>query len=180
MTVRDRRALVLGGGGVTGIAGETGLIAGLAGLGIDLAAAEVIAGTPAGPVAGTDIVSGRELEALYQAQLAPPAPGPAARTGWDFTGRLLRDVQTSRDPKRARARIGRRALAVPAMPEAGRRKVFGARLPASAWPARGLKVTAVDARTGGFAVVDSAGQAAGQMRRAPAARCPDCGRRPPR
>jgi NTE family protein len=32
MTVMDRRALVLGGGGVTGIAWQTGLIAGLAGL----------------------------------------------------------------------------------------------------------------------------------------------------
>ena len=87
MTVMDRRALVLGGGGVTGIAGETGLIAGLAGLGIDLAAAEVIAGIPAGSVAGADIASGREPEALYQAQLAPPAPGPAAWIGWDFIGR---------------------------------------------------------------------------------------------
>src|SRR5256885_14802367 len=103
MTVRDRRALVLGGGGVTGIAGETGLIAGLAGLGIDLAAAEVIAGTPAGPVAGTDIVSGRELEALYQAQLAPPAPRPAARTGWGFTRRVVPDVQTRPGPKRGPA-----------------------------------------------------------------------------
>ena len=48
MTVMDRRALVLSGGGVTGIAWETGLIAGLAGLGIDLAAADVIIGTSAG------------------------------------------------------------------------------------------------------------------------------------
>ncbi len=37
--VTGRRALILGGGGVTGIAWETGLIAGLADLGIDLAAA---------------------------------------------------------------------------------------------------------------------------------------------
>ena len=159
MTVMDRRALVLGGGGVTGIAWETGLIAGLAGLGIDLAAADVIIGTSAGSLVGTDIASGQELEALYQAQLAPPAPEPAARIGWDFIGRLLWDVHTSRDPKRARARIGRWALAVPTMPEADRRKVFEARLPTSVWPARALKVTAVDARTGEFAVFDSAGDA---------------------
>ena len=159
MTVMDRRALVLGGGGVTGIAWETGLIAGLAGLGIDLAAADVIIGTSAGSVVGTDIACGQELEALYQAQLAPPAPEPAARIGWDFIGRLLWDVHTSRDPKRARARIGRWALAVPTMPEADRRKVIEARLPASAWPSRALKVTAVDARTGEFAVFDSAGDA---------------------
>ena len=40
-----RHALVLGGGGVTGVAWEIGLIAGLAGLDIDLAAADVIIGT---------------------------------------------------------------------------------------------------------------------------------------
>ena len=157
MTVMDRCALVLGGGGVTGIAWETGLMAGLAGLGIDLAAADVIIGTSAGSVVGTDIAYGQELEAMYQAQLAPPAPEPAARIGWDFIGRLLWDVHTSRDPKRARARIGRWALAVPTISEADRRKVFEARLPTSVWPSRPLKVTAVDAQTGDFAVFDSAG-----------------------
>ena len=159
MAVMGRRALVLGGDGITGIAWQTGLIAGLAGLGIDLAAADVIIGTSAASVVGTDIACGQELEALYQAQLEPPAPEPAVRIGWDFIGRLLWDVQTSRDPKQARARIGRWALAVPTMPEAGRRKVFEARLPASVWPSRALRVTAVDARTGEFAVFDSAGDA---------------------
>jgi len=159
----DRHALVLGGGGVTGIAWETGLIAGLAGLGIDLAGADVIIGTSAGSVVGTvvgtDIAAGQEPEALYQTQLAPPAPEPAARIGWDFIGRLLWEVHTSPDPKRARARIGRWALAIPTMPEADRRKVFQARLPTSVWPSRALKITAVGARTGEFAVFDSAGDA---------------------
>jgi len=155
----DRRALVLGGGGVTGIAWATGMIAGLTGLGIDLAAADVIIGTSAGSVVGTDIACGREPEALYQAQLAPPAPEPAARISWGFIGRLLWDVHTSPDPKGARARIGRWALAVPTMPEADRRKVFQARLPTSVWPSRALKVTAVDARTGELAVFDAAGDA---------------------
>jgi len=159
MAVMGRRALVLGGDGITGIAWQTGLIAGLAGLGIDLAAADVIIGTSAASVVGTDIACGQELEVLYQAQLAPPAPEPAVRIGWDFIGRLLWDVQTSRDPKRARARIGRWALAAPTMPEADRRKVFQARLPTSVWPARALRVTAVDARTGQFAVFDAAGDA---------------------
>ena len=155
----DRRALVLGGGGITGIAWETGLIAGLAGLGIDLAAADVIIGTSAGSVVGTDMASGQEPEALYQAQLAPPAPEPASRIGWGFIGRLLWDVNTSPHPAQARARIGRWALAVPTMPEADRRKVFEARLPTDVWPSRALMVTAVDARTGEFAVFDSAGDA---------------------
>src|SRR6516162_3033248 len=173
MAVMGRRALVLGGDGITGIAWETGLIAGLAGLGIDLAAADVIIGTSAGSVVGTDIASGQDLEAFYQAQLAPPAPEPAARIRWDFIGRLLWDVHTSRDPKRARARIGRWALAVPTMPEADRRKVFEARLPASVWPSRALKVTAVDAQTGEFAVFDAAGDANLGARAVHQQRCED-------
>ena len=56
----DRRALVLGGGGVTGIAWEIGVIAGLADRGIDLAAADVIIGTSAGSVVGADITSGQD------------------------------------------------------------------------------------------------------------------------
>ncbi len=155
----DRRALILGGGGVTGIAWETGVIAGLADLGIDLAAADVIIGTSAGSVVGADIASGQELEALYQAQLAPPAPEPAARMGWAIIGRLIWIMSTSRDPVRARARVGHWALAARTMPEAGRRKVIEARLPASDWPARNLKITAVDARTGESMVFDSAGDA---------------------
>jgi len=155
----SRRALVLGGGGVTGIAWETGLIAGLAELGIDLAAADVIIGTSAGSVVGADIAAGRELEALYRAQLAPPAPEPAARMGWDVIGRLLWVMSTSRDPVRARARIGHWALAARTMPEADRRKVLEARLPVRDWPAQMLKVTAVDARTGELVVFDSTGEA---------------------
>jgi NTE family protein len=156
--VMDRRALVLGGGGVTGIAWEIGVIAGLADRGIDLAAADVIIGTSAGSVVGADITSGQEPEALYQAQLAPPDPEPAARIGWGPIGRLLWVMNTSRDPVRARARIGRWALAARTMPEADRRKVFEARLPVSGWPATMLKVTAVDARTGEFVVFDSSGE----------------------
>jgi NTE family protein len=154
-----RRALVLGGGGVTGIAWEIGLIVGLAGLGIDLAAADVIIGTSAGSVVGADIACGQELEALYRAQLAPPTPEPPARMGWGIIGRLVWMMSTSRDPVRARARIGHWALAARTMPEAERRKVIEARLPAGGWPARPLKVTAVDARTGEFVVFDAAGEA---------------------
>ena len=155
-TVMDRRALVLGGGGVTGIAWETGLIAGLGGLGIDLAAADVIIGTSAGSVVGADLASGQDLEALYQAQLAPPDPEPGARIDWGLIGRLLWDMTTSQDPKRARVRIGRWALAAPTMPEADWRKVFQDRLPVGTWPSRALRVTAVDAQTGELAVFDAA------------------------
>jgi hypothetical protein len=46
--------------------------------------------------------------------------------GWDVIGRLLWVMSTSRDPVRARARIGHWALAARTMPEADRRKVLEA------------------------------------------------------
>ena len=42
------RALVLGGGGVTGVAWELGLLAGLAAAGVDLTGADLVVGTSAG------------------------------------------------------------------------------------------------------------------------------------
>ena len=79
--------------------------------------------------------------------------------GWGVIGRLLWVMSTSRNPVRARARIGHWALAARTMPEASRRKVIEARLPSGNWPAKTLKVTAVDARTGELVVFDSAGDA---------------------
>jgi NTE family protein len=157
--IMGRRALVLGGGGITGVAWETGLIAGLAEAGIDLAAADVIIGTSAGSVVGADLAAGQDPETLYRAQLAPPDPEPPVRISWRSLARVLWVMSTSRDPLRARARIGHWALAARTMPEADRRKVFEARLPTSQWPGRPLKIAAVDARTGELAVFDSAGQA---------------------
>jgi len=65
------RALVLGSGGVTGVAWELGLLAGLAARGIDLAGADVVIGTSAGSLAGAQVTSGTGLAELYQAQLTP-------------------------------------------------------------------------------------------------------------
>ena len=60
------------------------------------------------------------------------------------------------DPARARARIGRMALAARTGPEARRREVIAARVPSEEWPARRLLITAVDAVTGEFAVFTGA------------------------
>ena len=68
----DRRALVLGGGGITGAAWEIGLMAGLAQAGVDLTSADVVVGTSAGSVAGSQILSGVRLEQLYARQLEDP------------------------------------------------------------------------------------------------------------
>ena len=53
------RAVVLGGGGPVGIAWETGLLAGFAEGGIDLAQADFILGTSAGSFVGAQLAMGR-------------------------------------------------------------------------------------------------------------------------
>src|ERR687898_2820352 len=71
MTDSDSTALVLGGGGITGIAWELGILAGLAEAGIDLTGADRVIGTSAGSVVGVQITSGTPIADLYDGQLAP-------------------------------------------------------------------------------------------------------------
>jgi len=150
----QERALVLGAGGITGVAWELGLLAGLATDGVDLTSADLTIGTSAGAVAGALIASG-QLAASYQAQLAPPAGESAERIGLLSGTRMAWAMIASRNPVRARKRLGRMALAVRTMPEADRRAVIAARLPSHEWPDVPLRVTAVDARSGEFTVFDS-------------------------
>ncbi|MEV0719177.1 patatin-like phospholipase family protein [Asanoa sp. NPDC050611] len=148
------RALVCGGGGVTGIAWELGMLAGLADGGVDLVAADVVIGTSAGSFVGAGVASGVPVEELYAAQLAPPESGPAARLGWASVASWVWASATSRDPVRAAARVGAMALRAPTMPEERRREVIAARLPADSWPERDLRVVAVDAGSGQTRVFD--------------------------
>jgi NTE family protein len=146
------RALVCGGGGVTGIAWELGMLAGLAEAGVDLTAADVVIGTSAGSFVGTGVASGVPLEDLYAGQLAPPESGRAAKLGWTSVASWVWASATSRDPVRAAARVGAMALRAPTMPEERRRAVIAARLPALDWPERDLRIVAVDAHSGETAV----------------------------
>lgn len=155
----QRTALVLGGGGITGIAWEIGLVAGLADAGVDLAGADLVVGTSAGSVVGAQLTSGAELAAMYERQLAPAAGEKAARLnratlaqfGWAMLRSRGKDVEFRR-------RIGTLALAAEKAgatpPEQERLDVIGARLVSREWPERTFVVTAVDAETGEFRTFD--------------------------
>ncbi|SUA47100.1 Uncharacterised protein [Nocardia africana] len=67
----DERALVIGGGGVAGIAWANGVIAGLADAGIDLTAADVYIGTSAGANVAAQLTSGLTPEELFRRQIDP-------------------------------------------------------------------------------------------------------------
>ena len=143
-----RRALVLGGGGVTGIGWMTGLLAGLAEAGTDLTSADLVVGTSAGSVVGGQILSGITLDVLYAAALKEPTGEVAAKMG---VGALVGFVVNSMwpgDESVGRARLGRAAMKARTVPEAERREIIRQRLPNPSWPDRTLIITAVDAETG--------------------------------
>ncbi|QYN35260.1 patatin-like phospholipase family protein [Pseudonocardia sp. DSM 110487] len=149
------RALVLGGGGITGVAWELGMLCGLREHGVDLAGADLIVGTSAGAIVGAQLATGVDPEERYAAQLVPPDGQVAAALG---TGAMLRlalaAIAGGRDPQRVRARIGGFALRARTGPESERIAVIGSRLLVHEWPRRALRITAVDARTGEFVVLD--------------------------
>lgn len=144
------RALVLGGGGITGIAWEWGILAGLLAQGIDLREADLVVGTSAGSVVGAQVASGLDPEERWSTQLAPPDDEIGAVVGRGTMLRLGLAMIGPRTPQKVRARIGRLALRVPTVPEQERIDVIGSRLPVHTWPERALRVAAVDAHSGGF------------------------------
>lgn len=154
-------ALVLGGGGITGIAWELGLLHGLHKAGIDLTGADTVIGTSAGSVVGAQLTSEVALEQLYDAQLADPTGELAATLGARvaLTWAALMLLPGSGQAKRGR--VGRASLRAARRPGAvaaeERVRVIRDRLPTDTWPDRDLRVTAVDAETGEFVVFDRHG-----------------------
>jgi NTE family protein len=148
------RALVLGGGGVTGIAWETGLLAGLAEMGIDLTSADLVVGTSAGSVVGAQILSGVSVNDLYAEQLAEPKAEIPAKLGATTLLRFAAAMLWPGGEERGRARLGRAALKARTVPESERKAVIKQRLPADEWPERRLLIAAVDAESGELRVFD--------------------------
>jgi NTE family protein len=148
------RALVLGGGGVTGIAWETGLLAGLAEAGIDLTSADLVVGTSAGSIVGAQILSGVSLKDLYNTQLAEPTGEIAAKMGATTLLRFAAAMLWPGSEQQGRARLGHAALRARTVPESERLAVIKQPLPSDSWPERRLLVTAVDAETGETRVFD--------------------------
>jgi len=152
------RALVLGGGGLSGIAWETGVLAGLAAGGADVTAADFVLGTSAGATVAAQLGSGRSLTDLLDRQTVPELQ--SAELAPDI-GRVIELMESWEklpleypDPADLRREVGQRALTVETVPEAERRAVIAGRLPRPSWPARKLAVVAVEAHTGDVRVFD--------------------------
>ncbi len=150
--------LVLGGGGLSGIAWMTGLIAGLAELDLDLTGVARVVGTSAGAAVGAQIGSGLPLAELFARQIDPAKQVAEIAPSLGQVADLLRQfgaLASVADPGERNRRMGRLALDAKTVPEAARRAVIAARLPSHAWPARPLALTALDAESGAFRVFDA-------------------------
>ena len=143
------RGLVLGGGGITGIAWETGLIAGLAGAGIDLTSADVVVGTSAGAVVGAHILSGSRIGELCEEQLADPTSEERGfHLGLGFFLRVLVASVLPGSERDASRRLGRAALRARTESESEWLADFDKRVGGGSWPNGRLVVAAIDAETG--------------------------------
>jgi NTE family protein len=137
----------------------TGLIAGLAESGIDLAGADLMVGTSAGSVVTAQLRSGVPIRQLYEEQLREASGEIAAKIGLGFYIRFVGASLFPGNERNARARLGRAALRARTVPEAERIEVIGSRLPSREWPEGRLLVTSVDAESGEAVVFDRSGQA---------------------
>jgi len=151
--------LVLAGGGVAGIAWETGVLRGIEevdpALAASLVAADMVVGTSAGSTVAAQITSGATLADLYAAQQAQASAELAVPVDMGtLFDRLTSAADGSRSPEDLRRRIGAMATATRTVDEADRLAVIAGRLPTSEWPDRDVRIVAVDVGSGAVVLFD--------------------------
>jgi NTE family protein len=158
----SRTGLILGGGGVVGVAWELGVLAAIAtDAGWNPASATVITGTSAGSMAGAITALGRDLPAIVarrtagltmpDASAAPPADAPTSAIAPELLDLMRPGRSTVTERARAVGRLARAAQ--PAMDAAAYRAFIASSVPAE-WPAGDLRLTTVDCETGETVLLD--------------------------
>jgi NTE family protein len=150
-------ALVLGGGGVAGIAWELGVLDALVNAGVDLRAADRIIGTSAGAAVGAQLRTGEYLESLCARQLVPASQSAELQVESSLDSLMEQFAACfdgAPDEIEVRRRLGGVALGAPTVDESARLAVIESRLSSHEWSENELLITAVDALTGEFNVFD--------------------------
>ncbi|MER8226022.1 patatin-like phospholipase family protein [Streptomyces sp. NPDC094143] len=114
---KDTKVLVLGGGGVAGIAWETGILAGLADAGVYVTDADLVVGTSAGATVAAQATNSKPPSALYDCRSVVRSSRPGSRITSGPRG-----ASPSRPSTRSRASSSR---VWPAVPIRGRRLFDG-------------------------------------------------------
>ena len=175
-----RFGLVLGGGGVVGIAWEVGVLAGLERAGaLDPGAAAAIVGTSAGSVVGTRLALGASVESLVEEQSRPTAPVPVPEGGkprgdltvvMEIFGALRQAPAITPEVTRV---VGQKALAAETPSEERWVESFESTIgTGTRWPADvDLRIAALDCHSGERRVWTSADDALVDLARAVASSC---------
>ncbi|HYN30807.1 MAG TPA: patatin-like phospholipase family protein [Dermatophilaceae bacterium] len=141
------RALVLAGGGATGIAWEAGVVDGLREAGVDVTDVDTMIGTSAGSVVAAYLRSGTLDEEAFT-RIADASPlTDLGRLGPGDATRFLRSALAA-DRAAGRAVVGRGALRARTAAEEDWIVVVAGNLVGHEWPEEPLWITAVDAETG--------------------------------
>jgi NTE family protein len=155
--VTTKRALVLAGGGLAGIAWETGILRGIADESPKaLRESDVLIGTSAGSTVAAQLGSGLGLDALFDRQTAPSSAELTPRVGVDEITELFVTAMMTPNTTTAEKlqKIGAVALSTKTVTELVRREVIVHRLPSDDWPDRDLRITAIDTATGELVAFD--------------------------
>lgn len=145
-------AVVLAGGGLTGIAWEIGVLLGLREKGLNIVAdADLIIGTSAGSVVGTQLSQGHDLADLFARQQLPDDNEISPRIDIEVMTQVYSNMRrggTQTDEQRQH--IGTIALNNSFVDWPTRRAVIEGRVKTDEWPDRNLMVTTIDAESGEF------------------------------
>lgn len=141
------RALVLGGGGATGIGWLGGIIAALQEHDIDVREADTMVGTSAGSVVGTHLRLGITHDEAAENLRAREPIKNLGRLGWGDARRFVQ-ANLARDRSAGRSIVGRAAMMARTATEEAFLDTIAREIAGRDWPEEALLLTAIDAETG--------------------------------
>ncbi len=151
---------MLAGGGLVGIAWETGILRGIEDESPETARAllesDVLIGTSAGSTVAAQLGSGLTLDAMYERQVSGHSTEIDPNVDIEDITELFLNALSDPDATTAQKlqRIGAVARSTATVSEAVRREVIAQRLPSHDWPGRDLRITAIDIGTGELIAFD--------------------------
>ncbi len=148
--MRDR-VLVMGGGGVAGIAWLTGLALGLHEGGVDIAEADKIIGTSAGSTFAAQLAGYTDLAELYQRQVDPSLQVSEMKPSldyWSLAWHVLPILMNYREPRKRNRAIGKLARAARTVAPEERLAIIDQRLQGKNWSDKDLVLIAVEIDSG--------------------------------
>jgi NTE family protein len=149
-----KRVLVLGGGGVIGVAWEVGLLTGLAEGGVDVREADAVVGTSAGSMVGSWVAAGLDFSGpAREPSVVRSVPIPESGPDLAKLGEVFQIWSTAESMSEATLReIGTLATAATTVSQQEWIASTGGGIGVEDWPEKPLHICAVDVATGEFRV----------------------------